>query len=62
MLLKHVANGLDIEFGRKVHHGEIFVVKGLDELRLFLFALGQMMGEIDMLLDVAFEIHRHEGG
>ena len=29
MLLKYGAHGLDIEFRRQVHHGEIFVVEGL---------------------------------
>ena len=62
MLLEHVAHGLDVEFRRQIHHREIFVVEGLDGLGLLLLALGQMIGEIDMRLDVALQIHRDEGG
>ena len=62
MLLEHVAHGLDVEFRRQVHHREIFVVEGLDDLGLLLLALGEVIGEIDVLLDVAFEIHRDESG
>jgi len=29
MLLEHVADGLDVEFRRQVHHGEIFVVENV---------------------------------
>ena len=62
MFLKYVADGLDVEFRRQVHHRKIFVVEGLDDFGLFLLALGEMMGEIDVLLDVALEIHRDKGG
>ena len=30
--------------------------------RLLLLALRQVIGEVDVLLDMALEIHRHEGG
>jgi hypothetical protein len=41
MLLKHVAHGLDVELRRQIHHGEIFVVEGLDDFGLLLLALGR---------------------
>ena len=62
MLLKHVADGFDVELRRQVHDSEIFVVEGLDGFGLLLLALRQMAGKIDVLLDMALKVHRHEGG
>src|SRR5207237_2442705 len=38
----------------------ILVVERLDHLGLVILALGDVMGEVHVLLDVTLEVHRHE--
>src|SRR6266403_20646 len=59
---RHQAHPLDRGgIRRPVHHREILVIEVLDDFGLFLLALCEMVGELDMLLDVALEVHRHKG-
>src|ERR1700752_4997642 len=52
MLLEDVAHGLDVELRGQVHDCKILVVEGLDGLGLLLLALGDVVGEVHVLLDV----------
>src|SRR6185437_8322728 len=62
MVLEHVADGLDVEFGRKIHDSEIFIIERLDDCSLLVLAFHQVIVQVYVLLDVALEIHRDEGG
>src|SRR5437879_5953142 len=61
-LLEYVAQGLEIEFGRQVGDGEIFIVELLDRFRLAGVPLGETVVQLAMGLPVALHVHGHEGG
>ena len=59
--LEHPAHGLEIELGRQIEHGEIFVVEALDDLRLLDLAVGEVLVELLVRVVVPVDVHRHEG-
>ena len=61
MVLKHQLHCFEIELGRQIQNGEIFVVEDLLHLRLFGLALRQMLEKLHMSFHVLFHVHRHEG-
>ena len=55
-------DGLEIEFGGQVHHREIFVIEIAMLFRRIAVAFDEMVEHVEMGVDVAVEIHRHEAG
>ena len=62
VLHEHGLDGLEVELGREVHHGEIFVVEVAVLLGVVAVALDEVLEHLAMRLEVAVDVHRHEAG
>ena len=62
MLLEHCFNGVEIVFGREIHHGVVFVVKLAVSLGAFAVAFDQMVIIILVGIDVPIGIHGDKTG
>src|SRR3984893_7126463 len=62
VLLEDDTYGFQVEFGGEIEHGEIFVVERFGHRRLFQFAVGEILVELAVRLDVTLDVHAHEGG
>ena len=60
MAHEHGLDGLQIEFRRKIHHREIFVVEFLVLVRRVAVAAHQIQEQLLVRLDVAVEVHADE--
>jgi hypothetical protein len=60
MLDEHRVDGLQVEFGRHVHDGEIFIVELAMPFGRIAVILDQMHEEVLLRDHVTVEIHRHE--
>lgn len=49
--------GFDVEFCWKIYYGEIFVIECFDCCGFFGFVFGDVVGEVEMLFDVVFEVY-----
>ena len=62
VLDEHRFDGLQIEFGRQVHDGEIFVIEVAVFFGVVAVAFHQMLEEVPMRGHVTVEVHAHEPG
>ena len=62
ILLEHVLHGLEVELRRQVYDREELVVERAVLLGAVAIALDQMLEQLDVLADMAVQVHRHEAG
>ena len=60
MAHEHGLDRLHVIFGGEVHDGEIFVIEFAVLLRRIAVALDEMIEHVEMRVDMAVDVHRHE--
>lgn len=62
MLKENSFHGFEIEFGRQVHHRQIFFVEVIVLAHRILIALNKIVKQLDMGGCVPLKVHGHEAG
>src|SRR4029077_807774 len=62
LALKYPFKGLQVELGRQIHHGAVFVVKRARRRRAVIVALDQLLEHSPMRRDMAVEVHAEKAG
>ena len=60
VILEHQLHRLEIELGREIEHGDIFVVELLGGLGFRGLTFGDVLVKLAMRFDMAVHVHRHE--